>query len=1007
MISSVNLYLLGSFRLEQAGQPIALARRKAASLLAYLALHPEAHAREKLAALFWGESTDADARRALRVILTDLRHALGEEAFLGNRDTLQLNPTFTLSVDAVGFKRLKDWKLEHGLIVLKELLALYQGDLLPDFYDDWLTQPRADLRALYINGLLAGTTTLRSQSEYTQAIELARKILAAEPGHESAYQHLMFCHATLGDREAVLQDFAECQRALRNELGVEPTQETKALYQRLLQQTETGSAAARLTNLPRPLTSFVGRKRERTTLQQLFDPIQPTSVRLLTLTGAGGTGKTRLAIQAGHDLLPLYPDGVWWVDFTSLAEGSLVAQQVAQALGVPEQATQPHPQQTLIDHLRTRKLLILLDNCEHLLAACAALVETLLASVPALQIMATSREPLGILGERIFATPTLSLPTLAEAQADEAALLSYEAIKLFVDRASVRLPAFHLTEQNAELIIQICQRLEGMPLALELTAAEVSAFTLAEIAAHLEKQLDRAKPNADSPSRQRSLYATIHWSYGLLNEAEQTLLRRLSVFVGGWTLDEAAQVAGGYGEDKTLPARIGAGTDGNVMQLPVTGKMIVQALLNGLADKSLVQIRQTEQGRRYALVEIIREFAQEKLIQANEADLVQQRHYQFFADFADAAHLAVQGSESDRWLARVEAEHDNVRAALRWALAQDQSNGATGSLSLHLAGGIWPFWQTRGHILEGESWLRQALAAAQAPLPTHDPSFARYQARALTGLGTMAWIKGEHTQAETLHQQALDLYKVAGDARGIAMTLNNTATAYMDAGRYPDAVALLKEGLGLAQTLEDVRPQVIILVSLGSVEQYLGNFDAARDYYTESFVLARDHGLTAEACLVQNNLGDIAMWQGDLDQSLRHYTESLAVARDINYKVVISGNLIFSALALYLLGRYPESRVNCLEAIRVSTSMSYTVQLVECLVVLGLLAEKAGLWEKAVRLLSAATANRDQLHYTFYPVMQAPYEEALALLQAQQPKENFEGIWAQGQALTLQSALAL
>src|SRR5574341_1278944 len=547
----LRLYLLGRFQLERNGERIQFPRRKAESLLAYLALHPEEHAREKLAALFWGDSTDADARRSLRVTLTDLRRALGEEAFIGGRDALQLNPDFPLWVDAKEFMEIGDWKLEVGLSNLKSLVSLYQGDLLPNFYDDWSAPLRDELRELYIGGLLLGTSACRSQSNYPQAIEFARKILATDRAHEQAHQHLIFCYAAQGDRSAALEQFEACERALRDELGVEPSKETRALYETIRVRAGAASPAARFTNLPTPSTSFIGRAREVTTIKALL-----FATRLLTLTGAGGSGKTRLVLQAAKDFVAarVFEDGVWWVELGSLDDENLAPQAVAKTLGVQESASEPLTA-TLAHSLRPREALLVLDNCEHLIAACASLAEGLLSQCPHVQILATSREALNIAGEMVWRVPSLALPNSIAAPD---ALLRWEGIGLFVERAAAVSPDFRLTSANAKAVLQICRRLDGIPLAIELAAARLRALSVEQIAARLSSRFKLLTSGTRTAlPRQQTLRALMDWSYDLLSEPERVLFRRLAGFVGGRTLEAVEAVCAHVGADT-------AGTDTQV-----------------------------------------------------------------------------------------------------------------------------------------------------------------------------------------------------------------------------------------------------------------------------------------------------------------------------------------------------------------------------------------------------------------------------------------------------------
>jgi len=404
--SPLRLSLLGTSRIERGAQMIHLPTRKIESLLAYLVLHPEPHPREKLAALLWGDVTDAQARGSLRKALTLLRKYLGSEILLADREAVQLNPGLSLWCDAREFHAQATGFLTSASADPSAVdIELYRGDLLADFYDDWIMPERERYRALYLETLLQLTQAKRSRSEYARAIELAQKILISDAANERAHQHLMFCYLATGKRSEALKQYKECERALEIELDVEPAPETTALFE-WIQQTpsERKSPVALITNLPIPLSSFVGRKQEMTEIKRWL-----SRTRLLTLTGAGGCGKTRLAIQVATDLVDSFKDGVWWVDLAPLSDAALVPQMAAKALGLRGEPNEPL-METLRRHLRPKQLLFVLDNCEHLVDACAQLAEGLLKACPALKIMITSREALGLIGETVWRVPSLPLP---------------------------------------------------------------------------------------------------------------------------------------------------------------------------------------------------------------------------------------------------------------------------------------------------------------------------------------------------------------------------------------------------------------------------------------------------------------------------------------------------------------------------------------------------------------------------------------------------------------------
>lgn len=432
-------------------------------------------------------------------------------------------------------------------------------------------------------------------------------------------------------------------------------------------------------NLPVQLTSFVGRKRELAEITRLLG-----STRMLTLTGVGGAGKTRLALQIGADLVESYANGVWFIELATLADPALVPQAVATMLGVREQSGQPLLV-SLEAHLRSKTLLLILDNCEHLIDACAHVADFLLRACPKLSILATSREALGIAGETTWMVPSLSLPDERQPRLTFNELSQYEAVQLFVDRAVAAQPSFKLTELNAAAIVQVCRRLDGIPLAIELAAARVKLLNPAEIAARLDDRFALLTGGTRTATpRQQTLRGVIDWSYDLLSEPERILLRRMSVFAGGCTLEALEQVAG---EAKA-------------------GMTSVLDLLSHLVDKSLISVNTTGTETRYDMLETIRQYAHEKLLESGESKQIQDRHLDFFLRLAEDAALYLRDETQALHFERLEREHDNLRAALDWSTRSADRHTA----GLRLAAALAFFWEARNYFQEGREYSMAALA---------------------------------------------------------------------------------------------------------------------------------------------------------------------------------------------------------------------------------------------------------------------------------------------------------
>ncbi len=494
------------------------------------------------------------------------------------------------------------------------------------------------------------------------------------------------------------------------------------------------------TNLPLQMTNFIGREREQVVIGRLS-----AQAPLVTLVGAGGCGKTRLALQTAADLLEEYPDGIRLVELAGLSgTGSggtaLVCRAVADALGVREEPGR-HILATLLDALRSKRVLLVLDNCEHLITACAELVAALLRDCQHLQILVTSRERLAIRGEATYRVPSLSLPEQGRRHTATAAT-DYAGVRLFVERAHAVLPEFALTEENAGTVVRICTRLAGIPLAIELAAAAAARLPLPTIATRLEQSIGVLTDGPrDVLPRHRTLRAAFDWSWTLLSEHERVLLRRLSVFASGWRPGAAVAVCAGNG----------------------IADWAVPDLLDGLTNKSLATLDEHDAVTRYGMLETVRQYAAEQLAEAGEHATMRGRHLDWCVALAEEAAGQLNGPEHGMWLARLEREHDNLRSALEWARARAQETAV-----LRLAGALWRFWLTRGYLSEGRGWLEEALSGSgEAP--------TGIRANALTGAGVLAGQQGDYGQAATRFEEALALRRALGDARLIADSLNNLA----------------------------------------------------------------------------------------------------------------------------------------------------------------------------------------------------------------------------------------
>jgi non-specific serine/threonine protein kinase len=563
---------------------------------------------------------------------------------------------------------------------------------------------------------------------------------------------------------------------------------------------------------------------------------------------------------------------VWLVELAALADPSLVPQTVASVLGVREQPGHAVAE-TLAEYLTSRRLLLMLDNCEHLLSASAQLAEALLRRCSRLCVLATSREALGIMGEQAYRVPSLSLPDARPTTNDQRPtperLLEFEAVRLFVDRARLSQPAFAITAANAAALAQVCQRLDGIPLAIELAAARVKSLPVERVAERLEDRFRLLTGGSRTAlPRQQTLRALIDWSYDLLSEPERTLLRRLSVFAGGWTLEAAEAIcsAEGFGVQ-------GAGyreadpTPDTLHPVPCTlYPNDVLDLLSQLVDKSLVQYEERDGAARYRLLETVRQYARERLLESGESGAMRDCHLEFFSQWAEGT-----SGQSERSLRfdHLEMEHDNLRMALAWSLSEEGGMEAGLRLATMLAG----FWRARGHIGEAREWLTRGLAHS-------DNVPAALRARALRAAGTAADRQCDYGAARSLYEESLALFRDLGERPNIADTLRSLGFAVMCQMEYEQARALAEEALAIHRELRNPSGVALTLMLLGFVARGQGDSAAERAYYEEALALRRELGNRWGIAMSLHNLGNVARAGGQHGLARAHYRESLAVFRE-------------------------------------------------------------------------------------------------------------------------------
>jgi predicted ATPase/DNA-binding CsgD family transcriptional regulator len=696
-----------------------------------------------------------------------------------------------------------------------------------------------------------------------------------------------------------------------------------------------------------------------------------TTTRLLTLTGPGGCGKTRLTLQCISDLLGLaeYPDGIWWVELAGIAEQELVPQAVASCLNVREHGERGLTE-TLVDTLRTKHLLLVLDNCEHLLAACAQLTDQLLRGSPHLQILATSREALRIQGETAWNVPPLSLPP-RDPIFDPTVLTQYEAVRLFVDRAKAVAPDFDLTPHNARAVVQVCRRLDGLPLALELAAARVKVLGVAQIAERLDHALQLlTRANAVAPPRHHTLRAMLDWSHDLLSVQAQTLLRRLSVFAGGFTL-EAAEVV--------------CASDG-IAQADVLD------LLSALVDKSLVDVERWQVGtRRYRLLEAIRQYSQEQLDRAGETGPFSVRHAQWCLNLVAGAEEGLRGAQQAAWFEQLESEHDNLRAGL--------SRASDPALQLQLATVLFYFWGRRGFLSEGRRWLTLALGNAQSlhPTPTH--------AKALYSAAQLAYLQGDPAAARSLAVQSIAVSKQLGDTQSYAYALTFLGLAAAQQGDIETARAVGTDSVALFREVGDTWSLAMALHCLGITTREAGDYNLARPLIEESMALFRMAGDHWGVALVLLNVGSLEFLRQNYGAARAAFEASLTIFQQVGDTWAVNA-------ALHGLGRvalkqrdYTTARLQLQAVLSSRWDLGDKQGIAEALAGLAAVARAQGQLRRAAALGGAAEALFESIGSRIGSFERANFSQIVADLSQAIGENLFATIWAEGRAMTVDQAV--
>ncbi len=858
---ALAIHLLGGFSISLGDRLLAQKGwrlRKARTLVKLLALAPDRRLhREEITALLWPDLDPKAAANNFYQALYCARKVIdapnGPSHLRFTDEILVLDGGVWTDVQAFEAAA-AGGRAARRAEAYRAAVDLYRGDLLPeDPYEEWTLRRREQLRELYLSLLFDLARFYEARGEVAAAIEILQILLSRDPTNERAHSGLMRLYAVSGDRVKAMRQYEALRQVLRRELDVDPDPESQRLFADIASgrfprhpADEVPEAAAgtsvpaagpptdrreeAFTNLPESGTRFVGRSTEIAQINVMLD-----TRRLITLVGPPGCGKTRLAQEVGRAALSRF-ERVWLVDLTPVDDPRFVPQTIASTLGVSEQPGRPVAE-ALADHVKGRTLL-LLDNCEHVLRASADLAARVLQRSTGLRIMVTSREPLSIPEEQAVEVHPLSLP--ADPAAPPGDLTRSEAVQLFIDRATAVRPSFRLTSDNATAVARICRQLDGIPLALELAAAQLRALSAEQIAGRLDEALVFRGGHEGGPLRHQTLKAALDWSYALLGETEKVVFRRLSIFPGSFNLEGVEAICS---QDDIAAAAV----------LPAVTRLL---------RASLVTVQPWGREVRYRLLETVRRYAREKLQEAREVETVSLRLVDWCVQLAERVETGLAGPQQSEWVARLEAEHDNLRAALEFCRDRNKTAGR------RLAGALWQFWEARGYLSEGRTWSESMLD--RDGKPAIDPA----SARVLLGAGTLAGRQGDLEAAGRLLEESLRLFREVGDRWGIGWALDNLGMLALSGGDIERARTMFEESLEIFRQIGDRRGAACTLDNLGWAVLLVGDPASAQQHFEGALAVFQEIGDRRGMGRALGNLANLLRVRGDVRRARALFKES-------------------------------------------------------------------------------------------------------------------------------------